>query len=91
MSYNYEEEKKVIFTDQGQRTFLAIRDATHALMAKAGAARMDAIIRESNVAGDSWLLLACVDRLRELGEIEEVVTFPVSPTQYRIFRKKRLP
>jgi hypothetical protein len=34
--------------------------------------------------GDSWTMLACVDRLVELGEIREIVQADV-PGQYRVF------
>jgi len=36
------------------------------------------------VAGDSWTMLACIDRLVELGELWEVVSQPVAG-QHRIF------
>ena len=42
--YKYEELKPKLFTDEGQRTFLAIRDRAKLLLKEAGAMRMDAAI-----------------------------------------------
>lgn len=71
MSYHYEDRKAFIFTDEGQRMFLEIRDYAKNLLAKAGAARCQEIISVARV-GSSWDMLACVDRLVELGEIREI-------------------
>lgn len=71
MSYSYEEQKPKIFTEDGQRMFLKIRDKTHALIKQAGAVRLQEAISDSG-GGESWDMLACIDRLVELGEIREV-------------------
>lgn len=68
--YNYEEEKKEVFTERGQVMFLKIRDTVQALIKKAGCVRMQEAIGE--VTGSSWTMLACVDRLVELGELREI-------------------
>jgi len=81
--YNYEEQKPYIFTDEGQRKFLSIRDRVNRLLKEAGAVRMQEAIRSET--GSSWEMLACVDRLVELGEIKEL-TVDVAG-QYRIFIK----
>jgi len=85
--YSYDELKPTLFTDEGQRMFLRIRDHAKDLLAKAGAARMDRIILGAG-PGDSWLMIACVDRLVELGEIE-AVTQPAVMGQDRIFVSAR--
>lgn len=82
--YHYSDLRPQVFTDTGQRAFLKIRDRANALLKEAGAARLQEIINSSS--GDSWLLIACVDRLVELGEIREVAQDDVV-TQYRIFVK----
>jgi len=81
MSYQYNMEKEKLFTDEGQRMFLQIRDNVNKLLASAGAVRMDKAI--AKVTGDSWEMLACVDRMVELGELREVTTNV--PGQYRVF------
>lgn len=63
--YEYKNEREKIFTEDGQVTFIAIRDQVKALLAKAGAFRFDAI----RMTGDSFLTIACIDRLVELKEI----------------------
>lgn len=84
--YRYEEHREQLFTDEGQRMFLKIRDIANALLDRAGAFRLQEAIR--NVTGDGWLMLACVDRMVELGEIREISDNTVAG--YRIFvRGKR--
>jgi hypothetical protein len=70
MAYRYEEERHKIFTDEGQRTFLKVRDNAHLKLKHSGAATLGKIIDGST--GDTFVLLACVDRLVELGELREV-------------------
>lgn len=80
--YNYEAEKPKLFTEDGQVTFLKIRDEVVRLIKISGAVRMQEAIK--GVCGDSWLMLACVDRLVELGELTEITSSEVAG-QYRIF------
>ena len=80
--YKYEEQKQKLFTEEGQIMFLKIRDNIYKLLSTAGAVSMGCAIRR--VSGDSWDMLACVDRLIELGEILEIKQKGVAG-QYRIF------
>ena len=68
--YKYEEQKQNIFTEEGQAMFLKIRDKAHELLGIAGAFKIGYVI--SGNSGDSWDMLACIDRLVELGEIREI-------------------
>ncbi len=68
--YSYETEKPNLFTEQGQVTFLKIRDRAHKLLAEAGAFRQQEVT--AGCTGDSFLFIACVDRLVELGEVVEI-------------------
>lgn len=70
MSYTYEALKPRIFTENGSVMFTDIRDRVQVVLRKAGAITMGAAIR--GATGDSWLMLACVDRLVELEELREV-------------------
>lgn len=81
--YNYKREREKLFTDEGQRIFIQIRDHAHDLIETAGAFSM-ARATGKCAGGDSWMLLACVDRLVELGEIVEVPRADV-PGQLRVF------
>lgn len=80
--YNYAESKRNIFTDEGQRLFLAIRDKTEKLLKDAGAARCQEMVAGNT--GSSWDMLACVDRMVELGEICEITASGVRG-QDRVF------
>jgi len=84
MSYIYEEQKAWVFTDEGQRQFLRIRDKVCRLLSEAGAVRMQEALRGE--PGSSWDMLACVDRLVELEELKEL-TVPFTPGQCRVFVK----
>lgn len=82
--YKYKEQKKVVFTDEGQRMFLAIRNNVKRLINLAGAVDMESAM--GDISGDSWERMACVDRLVELGEIREILprdTYVAA--QYRVF------
>lgn len=71
MSYVYAKEKEKLYTDEGQRMFLRVRDRAKELLEQAGAVSCDKLL-EAAGTGDSWMMLACVDRLVELGELHEV-------------------
>ena len=71
MGYSYEDERERLFTESGQRMFLSIRDNANRLLNSAGA--FTAEKAWSGETGDTWQMLACIDRLVELGELREVV------------------
>lgn len=70
MSYVYTEQKQGLLTDEGQRLFLKVRDKAKQLLKDAGAFRLQECI--SGFSGDSWQMIACLDRMVEIGEIIEV-------------------
>ena len=71
MGYSYAAEKQGIFTEDGQVMFLSIRDRVRTLTDAAGACTIEKAIQGQT--GDSWRMLACVDRLGELGEIKVIM------------------
>ena len=80
--YNYQEEKPKIFIEENQKQFLKCRDIVAKLP--------DLFIMWevlNKVGGDSWLLMAYVDRLVELGEIIEVKQSDYVAGQNRLFKK----
>jgi hypothetical protein len=81
--YNYQSEKSKLFTEDGQVLFMSIRDRTKALVATAGAFTMEKAI--SGNSGDSWTMLACVDRMVELGELREITAPNSCSGQNRVF------
>lgn len=79
--YNYQTEKPYIFTEDGNKIFLKIRDKVHSLLKTSGAFMMENAT--NGMGGNSWFQLACVDYLVELGEIREIKTDGAA--QHRIF------
>lgn len=77
--YNYQEIKQELFKEENQETFLEVRDKVKQLLKTAGAFT----ITKAMSTGDSWINMACVDRLVELKEIVEVPT--QGWAQHRIF------
>ncbi len=88
MSYIYAEQRDKLFTDDGQRMFLQFRDNVNRLIATAGAVRMDQAM--TGLKGEVWMMLACADRMLELGEMIEV-SLPNSAGQHRIFTRFMAP
>jgi hypothetical protein len=86
MMYHYEDLKPKLFTDDGRRMFLKMRDAAFRLIALAGAARLQEIMIAGELSGDTWDMLACTDRMVELGDLIEVTDKNVAG-QHRIFRR----
>lgn len=64
------EQRPWLFTEAGQDMFLEVRDRTHKLIQQAGAVRLDKAI--AGATGDSWHMMACLDRMVERGEIREI-------------------
>lgn len=83
MPYRYDAERPALFTEDGQLLFLAIRDKTQVLLKEAGACRAQEMMAGNS--GSSWTMMACVDRLLELGEIREVTDPMKVWGQHRVF------
>lgn len=82
--YDYQKIKPVVFTDEGQRMFLRVRDHVHRVLKEAGSITMEKAMAGAQ-GGDSWEMMACVDRLVELGEIREIRQHGQVAGQHRIF------
>lgn len=81
--YQYENHKGWPCSAEGQKQFLAIRDKVHAAIKTNGCVSMGSAI--AGQSGGSWEMLACVDRLVELGEIAEIKNTKSDAGQHRIF------
>lgn len=77
MGYEYRNEREALFTEAGQRRFIAVRDKVKSMIKTAGAFRLG----EAGIY--SWEEMACVDRMVELGELVEFKR--ESWGQYRVF------
>lgn len=69
MSYKYYEERAKLFTEEGQRSFLKVRDKAFELLKVSGAFEAGKVIGE---AGDWWVGLACLDRMVEIGDLRKL-------------------
>jgi len=82
--YSYQAERDKLFTEEGQRLFLAVRDDVNKKLDIAGAVMVQKV--NPHMGYDGWTFLACFDRLVELGEITPVNSNKVAG-QHQIFRK----
>lgn len=83
MSYSYATQRSRVFTEDGVTMLLKIRDTTKELIKKAGVARCDKMM--AGCTGDSWDMLACIDRLVEMGDIHEIPNTMSGAGQHRVF------
>lgn len=67
MTYDYQAERDNLFTEDGMKTFVEVRDRVNKLIAEAGAANVERIV--ATLLGSSWTMLAAIDYLHETGEI----------------------
>lgn len=86
MSYDYETQRSFVFTEAGQVMFLAIRDTAQEVLKLAGAVMSSRLF--ACTSGDAWNMLACIDRLVELGELREITGKDVAG-QHRVFVARR--
>lgn len=82
--YTYEAYRDRLFTDEGSQMFTKIRDNTLRLIDLAGAVMSGNATRR--VTGDTFDMMACLDRMIEMDDIEEV-TEPHVRGQDRVFVK----
>lgn len=85
MSYDYQSERKNVFTEQGVKKLLLLRDNAKRLLSESGAATAEKIM--AGALGDSWETLACLDYLVELGELQ--VASDTCMRQHWIYRSTR--
>jgi hypothetical protein len=80
MSYDYKIHRGLVFTEHGQCMFAQMQSNAAGIISISGAVKADKLM----TSGDTWLMLACMDRLIELGYLREV-TGPNSRGQDRVF------
>jgi len=83
--YNYETEKSNVLAEENQKQFLQARDIVSKLPSLF---MMEDVLNKTS--GSSWLVMAYVDRLAELGEIREIKQHGEVPGQHRVFKKLKL-
>ncbi len=85
MSYSYPTLRPFVFSEPGQDMLLKIRDFAEKTLKTSGAVRMDALMNAAG-GGESWNMMACVDRLVERKELIEVTPHNCTG-QHRIFTR----
>lgn len=70
--YDYETEKPKILTDEGQQDLIKARDWVTRILEEAGAFQMGTFMSKGPLSGDSWLMLAMIDRMVEIGDLREI-------------------
>lgn len=91
--YSYEEQKAWLFTDEGSRAFTRIRDVFLNMAHETGAARAGMIFEAARCgpSGDSWQIMAILDRMVELGDVRYVEDGKRRAWQYRLVEVLREP
>ena len=87
MSYYYETERPKIFTEEGVEMLNAIRTTAEACIKQSGAVRFDKAV--NNVSGDTWLMLACLDYLCEIGILVLVSDRATTVAQHQVYTSRR--
>jgi hypothetical protein len=72
--YNYQQHRHYVLTDDGQRHFIKVRDRVLKLVEETGAITMGCASRLPPGVGaaDSFHSMVCVDRMVELGDLQEI-------------------
>lgn len=81
--YIYQQNRNFVFTEEGVKMLLSIRDNVHRLLSISGAFKM--INAWEGITGETDHMTACVDMLVERGEIIEIKRECAG--QYRVFIK----
>ncbi len=81
--YNYKDEKPKLLTDEGQKSVIKALKNAQRLLQSAGAFKAFSILENVNY-DDTFVAMAILDRLVELGEIREVTSSNVMG-QDRVF------
>lgn len=71
MSYSYQAHRAYVFTEKGQESFLKVLSFAKKAIELSGAVTGGRLLHAAG-SGDSWELMACYDRLVELGYLRRV-------------------
>jgi len=80
MIYDYQTQKKELFTPQGVKVLMEVRDKAKELLRVAGAFQSS----KAFTAGDTWDSMAALDWMVEQGELLEITDDNVVG-QHRVF------
>ena len=80
MGYNYDTERKHLFSEDGMEVLLPIRDRVKSLLRTAGAFTVNKAME--GLSGSSWTMLAALDYLVSIGELKELIK---TETSFQIY------
>ena len=81
--YSYDTEKEHLFTPNGIKLLLKIRETIDQLLDDAGAFMIDKVVQHHT--GDTFQMLACIDYLEDIGEIRRTCMCSAGITQMRVY------
>ena len=68
--YDYKECRKEIFTENGVKLLIEVKDLIESYLEVSEAFKMNAVLK--SLTGDCWTMMACVDYFVEMGLIKEI-------------------
>lgn len=85
--YNYQTQVKNLFTPDGLKLYTAVRDRVKRLVEQTGAITMGRAtsLPDDIGAAEVWDMMACIDKMVEDGELEEVFRGQNCWAQHRVF------
>ena len=72
MSYDYQTQKKEIFTEDGVLTLLRVRDTVQKLLEFSGAFTFNKVRKNISGTNESWTMFCAIDYMVEKEELREV-------------------
>ena len=81
--YQYSKQRHFVFTEEGLKMLLRMRDQARKLLESSGAFREQELY--SGFTGDSWNMLACCDYLVESNDIRLV--YDKGARQHNVYTK----
>lgn len=84
MGYDYQKERAALFTEDGVKFLIKLRDNVKRLCKLAGAVRASEAWNGTD-GGNTWTMLAGLDYLVERGEIREITAPDSVWGQHRVF------
>lgn len=82
--YKYEDYKDKLLSIEGTEMFFNVKKRIDNFLSLSGAFKIENVI--TKMSGDSWLIMACVDRLVEIAYLKELTDKNVMG-QNRVFVK----
>ena len=70
MSYDYQSQRPALFTEEGVRILIAMRDKCRQMLKQSGAFAASKAME--SITGSSWVMLAALEYMVERGELKKI-------------------